>query len=125
DASIHVRVKERCDAFRRGVHGRSSRPRTTRIASGLNLADEEPLPVARFLHRLNRPLLADLHPRYRELIHRHPKSRSAIHHVEPQMFQASPRCTAPSSAPSYDPHTPSLFASFSSPFTRRVLARRV
>ena len=59
-----------------------------RIASRFDFADEQPFPVARFLHRLDRTLLARFHPRNRELVCRHAVSLAAPHHVEPQVLQA-------------------------------------
>jgi hypothetical protein len=45
DASVHVHVEEFLDVFRSEVARLSRRPWAPRITSGLNLADEEPLPT--------------------------------------------------------------------------------
>jgi hypothetical protein len=58
------------------------------ITTGLHLADEQPLLVPRFFHRLDRPLLAGLHSRTRELVCRHAAPFAAPHRVESQVLQA-------------------------------------
>lgn len=85
--------------------------RVGRVTPRLDRADEEPLPVARLLHRLNRPLFAWLHPRNGEVVRAHSIARAAIHHVEPEMLRASPRVWATSSAPSQSRHASSFVAS--------------
>jgi hypothetical protein len=71
DASLHVSVEELRHARRRLVCRRLGlHARPPRVASGFDFADEEALPVAGFLHRLNRPLPAGFHTRYRELVDR-------------------------------------------------------
>src|SRR5438105_15092724 len=102
DASLHVDIKKRCDALRRDISRLSWRARTLRITSGLDLADEETFPMARLLHRLDRPLLAWIHSWDGEVVRGDPIARAAVHHVEPQMLQAASGCRAPASASSYD-----------------------
>ena len=55
------------------------------IAAGFDLADEQPFPVARFLHGLDGPLFAWLHPRHGEIVDRHPVALAVMRHVEPQV----------------------------------------
>ena len=61
-----------------------------RIAPGLDLADEQAFPIASFLHRLDRPLLAGFHSRDRELVGWDAVPFAAEHHVEAQMFEDRP-----------------------------------
>src|SRR5262249_50256386 len=95
--------------LRRDVGRLPRRSRSARIPPSFDLADEQALPIVRFFHRLNRPLLADLHARDREFVDGHAIACSATHHVEPQVFEAPPPVLArPSTAPSSDCHVTSF-----------------
>src|SRR5438132_2771902 len=95
------------------------------MESRFDLADEPPLPVACFLHRLNRTLLAGFHPRNRVRVDRHPIPCAAPHHVKPQMFQAASSVLAARfRASSPDRHGFSFTSSLLSGYETRVGAPR-
>jgi hypothetical protein len=79
-----------------------------RVTSGLDFADEQPLPIARLFHRLDRLLLTLFHAGYRKVVHLHAIPDTPMLHVEPQMLQASPSIPARSSAASSDCHLSSF-----------------
>jgi hypothetical protein len=95
----------------------------SRIAPGLDFADEQALPIARFLHGLDGPRFAWLHPRHGEVVHRHPVTFDIMRHVEPQVLQASPAGSTRSSASSSDRHTSSFLTARGAP-PPLALARR-
>ena len=64
--SVEVRVEEACNRLEIGRSLFAGRL-DPRIASRLDLTDEQPLPVAHLLHGMHRPLLGTLHPRHGEL----------------------------------------------------------
>src|SRR2546425_4896072 len=113
DAALYVGVEELGDAGRCLVGSRLAlHARPPRIAVGLDFADEEALPVARFLHRLDRPLFPRFHPGHRELVDRHAVARALVHHVEPQVLEA-PSAVLARAAPtsSSDRHVTSFIRS--------------
>jgi hypothetical protein len=97
--------------------------RPLRIEPRLHLTDEPALPIARLFHRLDRPLLAWLHPRNRVVVDADAIPRAAPHHVEPQMFQTAAPVLAAAGASSSDRHG-SSFTSLLLSVTRLWLARR-
>ena len=109
DAPFNVRVQKRSDIaeIHSGLYRAASRPAW--ISPGLDLADEQPFPISRFFHRLNRTLLARFHSRDRELVRGNPIALPAMHHVEPQMFETPPSVLAVAfRASSSDRHRSSL-----------------
>jgi hypothetical protein len=86
--TLEIQVEEACDQLRINDLRPPGRGLRARIATLLDLDDEEALPVARLLERLDGPLLPNLHPRDGKVVRRHPISGPAKHHVEPQVLQA-------------------------------------
>ena len=105
---LEIEVEEAGDQLRVDDLRPLDRGLRPRIAARLDLADEEALPVARLLDRLDGPLLPDLHPRDGEVVRRHPVPGPSEHHVEPQVLQAPAAVAAFPAALAPDGHTPSF-----------------
>src|SRR5258708_28963164 len=75
-----------------------------RVASGLDLADEQTLPVSRFFHRLDGSLVSWFHTRDGEVVHRHAIADALIRDIEPEMLDTASSVPACASAPSPDRH---------------------